>query len=752
MMLTKKKLLSICLATAMCFGAFSAFASVPESGVTESEPVMVDATGRDAQATYSIPVTPYNFVFSVNQSGTWRISTSVASTLGIDTKLYLYNNSTGAQLAYDDDSAGNRMSQVDVSLTAGTQYRAYIVDYYGGSINCFLNINLLSSGGGTNPGSGTGSSSGTISSGNTYVVAMPATFTFRPTSSGTYTFTTSAYNGMDADPKINIYQGSSLLSSADDNNGGNFERLSYYMYSGTTYSINIQQYRGTNCRLTISGSSGSTNPGGSTGNTITVWNSDSTQLSHFPNGATTMMQYRSYSSNTRFDQANTNSYMSNAAIRWRNAGISVTHGTSGVITYRLGSTSALWDKYQVDMTNRFGLTRYNEASYSTQETVQFNGSKQLLRYNSGPVRIYVRNDKNNRGFIDYDRTFTHELGHALGFHGHNTTGGTGANAPVMQNGGLWTGTLNATPLISDTRHILQGYNRYASTLAGDSSGEHLDDTHMGESYWPGNAVSDHPNYVAPCEIAPYESLTQLLQDCSFVVKGVPQRVLTGEGDSFATYDFNVTEFIAGGKGETTIKLRTQFGDVLSPGQEYMIAGNYIDSVYGNDPLYVVFTGSAVFPVDSMPSRGEYAMAGTTAVDLKTASSVVKPMPEPNYLKVDRSAMDANSYIKEMYDFADVVFEIRVDDIVEDSGEVNNNLCQVFSTLGKTHKGTINNPEEALEYLALSEGVVEGQSYLVFMKVLDPNESSSMILAAKDGAIISVDSIEYTETLAVIAAQ
>ncbi len=181
-------------------------------------------------------------------------------------------DSSGSQIAYDDDNGGSRNFSLSYSLTAGTTYYIKARAYGTGSTASYTLNTALVSVTSTNISAG-GTSNVRISTAGTGIF-----FKFVPTVSASYDFYSTDYT---SDPYGELYD-ASLTKLAHDDDGGsdlNF-KITYNCTAGTTYYIYARMLGSSSTgSYTFNVSALPTTPPVTTGNTISLFNSGCTTTS-----------------------------------------------------------------------------------------------------------------------------------------------------------------------------------------------------------------------------------------------------------------------------------------------------------------------------------------------------------------------------------------------------------------------------------------------------------------------------------------
>ena len=157
------------------------------------------------------------FVFTPNTTGVWAIWTAYNG--DTDPQLWVYVSS-GAELAWDDDSAGNRNALIGLYLIAGESYTIR-AGSYATEVSYSLFVERCSS---------------LWESGDTVNVSKPTVFSFKPYTSGTWVFETSTFGN--TDPYLMIVDSSNRHMVSDDDSGeGLNARISIDLTGGQEYIV-----------------------------------------------------------------------------------------------------------------------------------------------------------------------------------------------------------------------------------------------------------------------------------------------------------------------------------------------------------------------------------------------------------------------------------------------------------------------------------------------------------------------------------
>lgn len=223
------------------------------------------------------------YKFECTSDGTYTfVSSNLSSNADPYATLY---DSTWYSLRTDDNSAGSRNFSISYSLDSGkTYYLGIKQSYSGNSLNGVSSLTLT-----VNKDSSWGSdsadkiTSGTLTVGSNYLTLSSSSevyYSFRPSTSGTYTFTSFATSGID--PQATLYSSSwSSLKSDDDGGDGNNFSLSYSLNSGNTYYLGVQLVSGSSSgkTLTVNVSSGSSSSDKTVSGSLSASSSTSVTLS-----------------------------------------------------------------------------------------------------------------------------------------------------------------------------------------------------------------------------------------------------------------------------------------------------------------------------------------------------------------------------------------------------------------------------------------------------------------------------------------
>jgi subtilisin family serine protease len=195
----------------------------------------------------------FKFVPTVN--GTYKINTDYfggTSASGMnDTMLYLYSDANlTSLLASNDDIPGSRFSEINQSLSAGVSYYIKVAGYNSGAVHARFQVQMISAQI-TPLSNNVPVDFSVVQNGN-------IRYSFTPSQSGTYSFTTSSYqnNQSLADTVLMLYSDSNysvLLDQNDDiSPSTTFSSLQRDLQAGNTYYVKVTGYSGSavNARLT----------------------------------------------------------------------------------------------------------------------------------------------------------------------------------------------------------------------------------------------------------------------------------------------------------------------------------------------------------------------------------------------------------------------------------------------------------------------------------------------------------------------
>ena len=157
------------------------------------------------------------YVFSPNTTGVWAIWTAING--DTDPQLWIYD-STGAELAWDDDNAGNKNALIGLYLIKGEAY-TIVAGSFASEVSYSLYV---------------ARSSPIRGDGETVNVNFPKVFSFIPNESGTWVFETTNYR--DTDPYLQIFDSDNRHMVSDDDSGeGANARISIDLTAGEEYII-----------------------------------------------------------------------------------------------------------------------------------------------------------------------------------------------------------------------------------------------------------------------------------------------------------------------------------------------------------------------------------------------------------------------------------------------------------------------------------------------------------------------------------
>lgn len=167
------------------------------------------------------------YSFTPSNSGTYVFYSSNSN---IDPRAVLYDSSL-SQLTSDDDGAGNNEFRLSYDLTSGNTYYLQITSRnMSGSTTITVNRGY--------------STDGSLSTGSNsvYMSTSEVYYSFTPSSSGTYTFT-SSQSSSSLDPKVVLYDSNwTQLDDDDDGAGSNNFSLSYSLTANKTYYLKFTLY------------------------------------------------------------------------------------------------------------------------------------------------------------------------------------------------------------------------------------------------------------------------------------------------------------------------------------------------------------------------------------------------------------------------------------------------------------------------------------------------------------------------------
>ncbi len=196
------------------------------------------------------------YKFSPSSSGTYNIASTTSTG---DPDLYVYDSVSSNFYMSKDEGTGN--FDLDVNMSSGTTY--YIEIRASGSSSCTFVI--TKNGGGTLTADGSSREKaitvirGADVSTGTMAGNDSKFYKFTPSLSGTYSITSMTYSG---DPDLYLYNSISGSCTNDDDSVGGFN-LDVYMYSGTTYYLEIKAAGSSSCTFVVDNSGSSSLADGS---------------------------------------------------------------------------------------------------------------------------------------------------------------------------------------------------------------------------------------------------------------------------------------------------------------------------------------------------------------------------------------------------------------------------------------------------------------------------------------------------------
>lgn len=222
------------------------------------------------------------YEFRCSSGGTYIFTSSANSSY--DPKATLYDSSWYSLKSDDDGGNGNNFS-LSYSLTSGDTYYLGVKLSSGSSSSGSVSFNVsVTSGSSSGSDSSDKTTNDTLYLGSNSLTLNGSSevyYSFRPSSSGTYIFTSSSSNSS-LDPRATLYSSSwSSLKSDDDGGDGNNFSLSYSLNSGNTYYLGVQLVSGSSSgrTLTVNVSSGSSSSDKTVSGSLSTSSSTSVTLS-----------------------------------------------------------------------------------------------------------------------------------------------------------------------------------------------------------------------------------------------------------------------------------------------------------------------------------------------------------------------------------------------------------------------------------------------------------------------------------------
>ena len=178
---------------------------------------------------------------------------------------------------------------------------------------------------------------------------------------------------------------------------------------------------------------------------LSYWYSDSTKLGYRSESSTVYIYVESEVSDSNLTKTKLQSYISTAFNKWTCTGLNFAYTSSqssADIVVKAVSLMDADDIYGLDPTK-------SGATLHTSETLSYYGS-----YGSSQKYIYSINTTNlyliqcpSFSDSDFRLVMVHEMGHALGYYGHYSTGAVMKSSPTT-----------TTPSTNEVRHLSQSYS------------------------------------------------------------------------------------------------------------------------------------------------------------------------------------------------------------------------------------------------------------------------------------------------------
>jgi hypothetical protein len=223
-----------------------------------------------------------------------------------------------------------------------------------------------------------------------------------------------------------------------------------------------------------------------------------------------------------------------------------------------------------------------------------------------------------------------------------------------------------------------------------------------------------------------------------IVIGTPIKITDGEYNKgeigtgfFVTYSFKITDNLTGNKLPEYIEVRSQFGDVLEIGKEYCISPMHNYNALWDS--HILTSWPEVIPRELLSESDIESIRNVKRTGQRTANLVIEnAAPSAEFVSNVGLAVVVKVTQKTKEPSADTIYDISY------------TLVDVLK--GKEHAHLL---DEGL--LRINTNVSVGKAYLVLLGLHDDGAGGLFTLpAARNGAVISRDSVDYAKYVEIIS--
>lgn len=461
-----------------------------------------------------------------------------------------------------------------------------------------------------------------------------------------------------------------------------------------------------------------------------VWHSDSDHVYRYqtePN-----VRVRAVGVTSTFTREYVEGLFMNAVSDWDSGNYAVgsnfISSGSGDIDIYAATPQALVDKYAISFVGSNGKVLNGMTSMGTSlsktTTVTVGTSQKTVRTKTStkPAKIYFAN-KMSAGSLTYDstnvvsydarsatglqNTAKHELGHALGFSGHNLNSGD-----LMYKS---TSNTNAiSPSNNDRLHISQFKSLDSSST---SSVEFC-------------AEATDQSIVLDADKLSLISASAAYND---VIIGTPVEILDGSHDELNGYDeceilitdylFKVSDDKFGSKDEQFIIVRSQAGNCFEIGKEYAISAMHLN----NELWDIYILSSKKLLVENTYENAEMLDSLLNADTIFSNSCV-----SSNEFR----ACDNAEYTWDFLSNVDYVVDVTINEITESDTSLG--VYEVGFNINEIIKGDPNN-KLLNEYVMLKGNIEAGERYILLFN----DRGDYLMPASRNGSVINANCANYS---------